>query len=148
MNGTRVFLLKFFFSTVIIGSSFGQDLPKPLPEKPKLVVGIVINQMRYDFLFRFWDKFGNNGFKRLINEGSLYKNANYNYLLTQSSPGFATISTGANPSMHGIISEQWYLQLSDKTENCTDDDNVQCIGGSPNEDCKSTRLRSYWLLLL
>ncbi len=111
-------------------SIFGQNTVQITPDKPKLVVGIIIDQMRYDYIFRFWSKYENNGFKRLINEGSFCKNANFNYLFTQSSPGFATIATGANPSSHGIISERWYVQSSDKIVHCTSDDDVQCIGGS------------------
>jgi predicted AlkP superfamily pyrophosphatase or phosphodiesterase len=110
----------------------GQNANQVLPDKPRLVVGIIIDQMRYDYISRFWNKYDNNGFKRLVNEGSFCKDANFNYLFTQSSPGFATIATGANPSAHGIISENWYVQLSDKVVNCTGDDNVQCIGSNPN----------------
>lgn len=103
-------------------------------EKPKLIIGLIIDQMRYDYIFKFWDKYDNNGFKRLINEGSFCKNANYNYLFTQSSVGFATVSTGANPSMHGIISEQWYNQLSDKIVHCTKDDAYTTVGGSTDAE--------------
>ena len=108
----------------------GQNTGQGIPEKPKLVIGIIVDQMRYDYIFRFWNKYENNGFKRLVNEGSFCTNANFNYIFTQSSPGFATIATGANPSSHGIISENWYVQLSDKVVNCTGDDAVQCIGGN------------------
>jgi predicted AlkP superfamily pyrophosphatase or phosphodiesterase len=113
----------------------GQNLTHLPSEKPKLVIGIIIDQMRYDYIFKFWDKYENNGFKRLVNEGSFCKNANYNYLFTQSNCGFATISTGANPSAHGIISDRWYAQLSDKIIHCTMDDEAQCIGGDPENDC-------------
>ena len=59
--------------------------------KPKLVVGIVIDQMRYDYIYRFWDKFGNDGFKKLVNQGYFCKNTNYNYVPTYTGPGHASI---------------------------------------------------------
>lgn len=100
------------------------------PEKPKLVVQIVVAQMRYDYLSRYWDKFGEGGFKRLINEGTFCKNANYPYLFTQSAPGHATIATGTTPDHHAIVSDQWYIPLKDEMVGCTQDNEVQPIGGS------------------
>jgi predicted AlkP superfamily pyrophosphatase or phosphodiesterase len=126
MKKGLIFLL-FALASAVAFSQKQQDIP----EKPKLVIGIVIDQMWYDYIFRFWNKYENNGFKRLINEGSFCKNANFNYMLTQTSPGIATIATGANPSGHGIVSEKWYNQLSDKIIPCTYDEKAQCIGGAP-----------------
>jgi predicted AlkP superfamily pyrophosphatase or phosphodiesterase len=124
------------FTLLIVNHNiiFSQNIAQIPSEKPKLVIGIIIDQMRYDYIFRFWDKYQNNGFKRLINEGSFCKNANFNYLFTHSNTGFATISTGANPSAHGIISDQWYVQLPDKTIHCTRDAGAACIGGSNEDD--------------
>ncbi len=130
----KIFSIIFCFSLFNI-SSFSQNYSQIPSEKPKLVIGIVIDQMRYDYLMKYWNKYGNNGFKRLVNEGSFCKNANFNYFNTQSNCGFATISTGANPSVHGIVSDKWYISLSDKIVNCVDDDTVQCLDGDPNSDC-------------
>ena len=99
-------------------------------EKPKLIVGIVVEQMRYDFINKYWDKFGEGGFKRLLNEGTYCKNANFNYLFTQTSPGHATIVTGTTPSYHGIVSEEWYVRLKDKVVNAVADEKEKTIGGS------------------
>ena len=130
--------LKFIFFNFLIAlftnSGFGQNYTNIPSEKPKLVIGIIIDQMRYDYIYKYWDKYDNNGFKRLINEGSFCKNANFNYLLTQSNCGFATIATGANPSAHGIIADQWYVQLTDKMVHCTRDNDVQCIGGRSDDE--------------
>jgi len=68
-------------------SGQGAYLP---PDKPRLVIGIVVEELRYDQLEKFRDKFGENGIKRLINEGTYFKNASYEYMLTQSAPGHAT----------------------------------------------------------
>lgn len=109
-------------------------------EKPKLIVGIVVDQMRYDLLYRYWDKYDNNGFKRLVNEGASCKNARINYLFTQSAPGYASIATGSNPSVHGIISDNWYVQLTEKNVHCTRDEKVQTIGVKESVDNHSPYL--------
>ncbi|MCK4664682.1 MAG: alkaline phosphatase family protein [Bacteroidales bacterium] len=102
------------------------------PEKPKLIIGIVIDQMRYDIIYRYWDKFDDNGFKRLINQGTFCRNTNYNYLFTESGVGYATISTGTNPSYHGIVSNRWYLRLKEKIIYCVEDDKTETIGAFNN----------------
>jgi hypothetical protein len=99
-------------------------------EKPKLIVGIIIEQMRHDYINRYWDKFGEGGFKRLLNEGTYCKNAHFNYLFTQTAVGHATIATGTTPSYHGIVSEEWYVRLKDKVVNCVLDEKEKTIGGS------------------
>jgi hypothetical protein len=109
---------------------FAQKSSRIPPEKPKLVIGIIVEQMRYDYLFKYMDKFGEGGFKRLLNEGATCKNANYNYLFTQTSVGHATIATGTNPSSHGIVAEEWYVPIKDNVVNCIEDENVSTVGGS------------------
>jgi len=75
-------------------------------------------------------KFSDNGFKLLINEGTYCRNARYNYLLTQAYPGVATIATGANPSVHGIISDKWYNRNTGNEVEATADEKVNTVGGS------------------
>lgn len=108
-------------------SGQGAYLP---PDKPRLVIGIVVEELKYDQLEKFRDKLGENGIKRLINEGTYFKNAAYEYMLTQSAPGHATIATGAEPSFHGITSDDWYVPLKNELINCTKDINVNSVGGS------------------
>ena len=74
---------------------------------PKLVIGIVVDQMRYDYLERFWSNFGEGGFKRLVGEGTNFDQCNYNYIPTETAPGHASIFTGTTPSNHGIIMNSW-----------------------------------------
>ena len=119
-----IFLLASFFTNV---SGQGAYLP---PDKPRLVIGIVVEQLRYDHIERFRDRLGENGIKRLINEGSYFKNANFDYMLTQSSPGHATIATGAEPSFHGIPSDNWYVPLRNELIYSTKDAAVNPVGGS------------------
>ncbi len=98
------------------------------PEAPKLIISIVIEDMRYDYLYRYWDNFQEGGFKKLINEGTLCKNASYNYLLTQTSPGFATIATGCEPVVHGIVSDKWYQRLQGKSIKSVFDNKTFVVG--------------------
>ncbi len=77
-------------------------------EKPKLVVGIVVDQMRYDYLTRFYNKYGEGGFKRMMREGYNCKNNHFNYVPTYTGPGHASIYTGTTPKYHGIIANNWY----------------------------------------
>lgn len=99
-----------------------------LAQKPKLVVGIVVDQMRYDYLFRFESKFGKGGFKRLLSEGFLCRNAQYNYVPTYTGPGHASIYTGATPAIHGIAGNEWYDKKLKKEVYCASDKNVKAVG--------------------
>jgi predicted AlkP superfamily pyrophosphatase or phosphodiesterase len=107
----------------------GQSAYLP-PDKPRLVIGIVVEQLKYDQLEKFRDRLGENGIKRLLNEGTYFKNAQFEYMLTQSAPGHATISTGAEPSFHGITSDTWYVPLKNELIDCTKDIGVNPVGGS------------------
>ena len=96
---------------------------------PKLVVGIVIEEMRYEMLLRYWDSFGENGFKKIINQGAFCTQTHHNYLITQNGVGQASIVTGTNPSYHGIISNEWYDRLSDKIIACADETKFNMMNG-------------------
>lgn len=96
--------------------------------QPKLVVGIVIDQMRYDYIEKYWNKFGNDGFKRLVNEGFSCKNTNYNYVPTFTAPGHASIYTGSVPSVHGIVSNAWIDKERKKVSYCVYDQTVSGVG--------------------
>lgn len=97
-------------------------------EKPKLVVGIVVDQMRYDYLTRFWDQFGEEGFKRLVNNGFNFKNNHFNYVPTYTGPGHASVFTGTTPASHGIIGNGWYDKFEEKAVYCVSDPNVKSVG--------------------
>ncbi len=100
------------------------------PERPKLVVGIIVEQLRYDQIEKFRDRMSEGGIKRLINEGTFFKNATFDYMLTQSAPGYSTIATGTEPAYHGITSDNWYVSLKNEFIYCTKDASVNPIGGS------------------
>jgi predicted AlkP superfamily pyrophosphatase or phosphodiesterase len=98
-------------------------------QKPKLVVGIVVDQMRYEYLQRYSDKFSPDGFNRLVNDGFLFKNAHYNYIPTKTGPGHASIFTGSTPSRHGVIGNDWYVNAISKDINCVGDSTELGVGG-------------------
>ena len=95
---------------------------------PKLVVGIVVDQMRYDYLTRFDSKFGEGGFKRMMREGFNCKNNHFNYVPTYTGPGHASVFTGTTPKYHGVISNNWYSKTEKKVVYCAGDENVKSIG--------------------
>ncbi len=96
--------------------------------KPKLVVGIVVDQMRYDYLTRFYDKYSDGGFKRMMNDGYDCKNNHYNFIPTFTAPGHASIYTGTTPKYHGIIGNNWYDKVEKKSVYCVNDDSFNPVG--------------------
>lgn len=96
--------------------------------KPKLVVGIVVDQMRYDYLTRFASKYGEGGFNRMMREGFNCKNNHFNYVPTYTGPGHTSVYTGTTPKYHGIISNNWYDKDIKETVYCAQDDNVESVG--------------------
>jgi predicted AlkP superfamily pyrophosphatase or phosphodiesterase len=96
--------------------------------KPKLIVGIVVDQMRYDYLTRFYSKYGEGGFKRMINEGFNCKNNHFNYVPTYTGPGHASVYTGTTPKYHGVIGNDWYDKEEKKSVYCAGDETVQSVG--------------------
>ncbi|MFD1162675.1 alkaline phosphatase PafA [Hwangdonia seohaensis] len=107
-----------------------QAKTETLSAKPKLVVGIVVDQMRYDYLTRFENKFGTGGFMRMINEGFNCKNNHFNYVPTYTGPGHASVYTGTTPKYHGIIGNNWYDKEIKTSVYCAGDDEVQSVGTS------------------
>lgn len=95
-------------------------------ESPKLVVGIVVDQMRWDYLSRYYEQFGEGGFRRLIDEGYSYNNCLINYVPTITAIGHASVYTGTTPAFHGICGNNFYLD--NKKVYCCEDPNVQPVG--------------------
>ena len=98
--------------------------------KPKLVIGLVVDQMRWDFLYRFSAKYSSNGFKRLLNQGFSFENTFINYTPTYTAPGHACIYTGSVPAIHGIVGNNWFDKRTGKNIYCTDDSTVLPVGSS------------------
>lgn len=101
------------------------------PQKPRLVVGIVIDQFRADYLTRFEDQFGEGGFKRLMNEGANFVNANYIHTPTVTACGHATFMTGTTPAYNGIVGNEWIDRETGKRVTSVSDEKVKLLGGAP-----------------
>ncbi len=120
-------LHRYIITSVILllqVSLFAQRIPS---KKPKLIVGITISGMRYDYLSAYWDKFGEDGFKKMAGTGIHCKNAWYDHLITESAVGYATIATGTKPDAHGIVADYWFERLEGEIQYCIDDPNQTAI---------------------
>ena len=98
--------------------------------KPKLIVGLVIDQMRWDYLYRFKSLYGSGGFKRLLSEGFTCENTLIPYVPTYTAPGHSCIYTGSIPAINGIIGNNWYDKTLHKNIYCADDSTVNTVGSS------------------
>lgn len=98
--------------------------------KPKIIIGIVVDQMRQEYIYKYHDRYTEGGFKRLVNEGYMMKNAHFNYIPTFTGPGHASIYTGTTPATHGIIANNWYVRSLGQSIYCVSDSTVSYIGGS------------------
>jgi predicted AlkP superfamily pyrophosphatase or phosphodiesterase len=121
--------VKYFFSVVFLISVFvGQAQTALIPPKPKLVVGIVVDQMAYEFLYRYQDAYGAGGFKKLLKGGYSCENTNYSYIPTYTGPGHASIYTGSVPAINGIVSNDWYDKSINQFMYVTSDSSVRGVG--------------------
>ena len=131
-------VLNWCLGLFIVAVSYGQD-QNLKAESPKLVVGIIVDQMRYDYLTRFYNHFGDRGFKRLVNEGYNCKNNHFNYVPTYTGPGHASVYTGTTPANHGIISNNWYDKFTKKIQYCAYDPTVKPVGTTNQGETMSPR---------
>lgn len=118
------------FSNLLFSQKIQDKQAAQTPNKPKLIVGIVIDQMRFDYLYKYESKYGNNGFKKLMYQGFNCKNNHYNYVPTYTGPGHASVYTGTTPAIHGIIANDWYVRETDKMIYCAQDDKVETVGST------------------
>jgi predicted AlkP superfamily pyrophosphatase or phosphodiesterase len=125
--------MRHFFTCLLFCLLFTPAFPQGIPARPKLVVGIVVDQMRYDFLYRYQAKYGPNGFNRLMREGFSCENTHYNYVPTFTAPGHAAIYTGATPSLSGIIGNEWWDPEWGKHRYVTTDTTVQPVPPGANK---------------
>jgi len=121
-----VFFLLFF--SVFTISTRAQKKTEKQSNSPKLVFGIVVENMRPDYIQRFWDKFQPNGFKKIYNEGAICSNVKLTLHEQNYASGTATLFTGVHPSIHGIVSNKWYDRLRKNEMECTEDDYYFTVG--------------------
>ncbi|MEO3405117.1 alkaline phosphatase PafA [Mucilaginibacter sp. CAU 1740] len=107
--------------------------------RPKLVVGLVVDQMRWDYLYRYYDRYQAGGFKRMLNEGFTCENTNIDYIPTVTAAGHTCIYTGSVPSIHGIAGNDFIVQATGKSMYCTDDSTVVAVGSTSKAGQMSPR---------
>jgi predicted AlkP superfamily pyrophosphatase or phosphodiesterase len=123
----RKLIIVIFLCLIQISPGWAQPMGAPVV-RPKLVVGIVVDQMRWDYLYRYYSKYSEGGFKRLLREGFSCENTYINYLPSFTAVGHTCIYTGSVPSITGIAGNDWVEQLTGVRVYCTDDSTVQAVG--------------------
>jgi predicted AlkP superfamily pyrophosphatase or phosphodiesterase len=141
--GTKLQIMKkeFFVMALLFVSlvSLSQNQGTQMLPRPKLVVGIVVDQMRWDYLYRFYDRYKPGGFKRILNEGFSCENTLINYLPTVTAIGHSTIYTGSVPAIHGIAGNDFLIEATGKNMYCTGDNTVATVGSTSNAGKMSPR---------
>ncbi len=115
--------LLMIFVLLFSGITIAQDV-----ERPKLVVGVMVDQMRWDYLYRYYERYGEDGFKRLLNQGFTMENTYINYLPTYTAVGHSSVYTGSTPAIHGIAGNNFIIQETGYNMYCTEDDEVEAVG--------------------
>lgn len=116
------------FAFLISLSAFSQTSSPSA--RPKLVVGIMVDQMRWDYLYRFYDRYGNDGFKRMITQGYSCENTFIPYTPTYTAAGHTSVYTGSVPAINGIIGNYWYRRDLKRSWYCTEDTSVSTVGST------------------
>ncbi|AMR30826.1 nucleotide pyrophosphatase [Mucilaginibacter sp. PAMC 26640] len=127
-----LFTLTFAAAVVTVSAQTKKTLTPAtatLP-RPKLMVGLVVDQMRWDYLFRYYDRYQMGGFKRLINDGFTCDNTQVDYIPTVTAAGHSCVYTGSVPAIHGIAGNDFIIQATGKSMYCTDDSTVTAVGST------------------
>ncbi|MES2061566.1 MAG: alkaline phosphatase PafA [Bacteroidota bacterium] len=137
------FLLTLTFATAVFSLSAqtkktATTVSTTLP-RPKLVVGLVVDQMRWDYLYRYYDRYQAGGFKRMLNEGFTCENTLIPYIPTVTAIGHSSIYTGSVPAIHGIAGNDFIIQATGKSMYCTDDSTVNAVGSDSKAGKMSPR---------
>ncbi|HEY1024484.1 MAG TPA: alkaline phosphatase PafA [Sphingobacteriaceae bacterium] len=98
--------------------------------RPKLVVGVMVDQMRWDYLYRYYERYGNGGFKRMLNQGFSAENTYINYIPSVTGIGHASVYTGSVPAIHGIAGNDFIIQATGKNMYCVEDSTAQTVGST------------------
>jgi predicted AlkP superfamily pyrophosphatase or phosphodiesterase len=122
------FLLLLLFVSNALFSQVSSSAKNSL-KRPKLVVGIVVDQMRWDYLYRYYDRYASDGgFKRFINQGFSCENTLINYVPTVTACGHTCLYTGSVPAIHGIAGNEWYDTKTEQIVYCASDNSVSGVG--------------------
>lgn len=128
--------LLWVFALVIFSPSVNAQTQQ---DRPKIIVGVVVDQMRWDYLYRYQDRYVDGGFKRLFREGFACENTQINYSLTATGPGHSCVYTGSVPAIHGIVGNTWYDRSINKEVNCVEDTLAHRVGADDSGNSRSPR---------
>ena len=131
---TVLFCAAFLFSSFLFAQ---QNMGET--KRPKLVVGIVVDQMRWDFLYRYANRYGNDGFKRLLREGFSCENTMIPYTPTITACGHTCVYTGSVPAVHGIVGNNWFSRELSRVVYCSEDTAAKTVGSTSTEGEMSPR---------
>ncbi|MDZ4806970.1 MAG: alkaline phosphatase PafA [Bacteroidota bacterium] len=124
---------RLFTALLILLTGFSAPAQQGIP-RPKLVVGIVIDQMRWDYLYRYYDRYdANGGFKRMLNQGFSCENTLVPYAPTVTACGHSTIYSGTVPAISGITGNFWWDREQQRSVYCTEDKSVNTVGSSSTQ---------------
>lgn len=127
--------MKLLASTLLIFTL----LPSLAQERPKLVVTLVVDQLKQEYLYRFAPYVKNSGWEELLDKGSVLENVTYNYAPVYTGPGHASIFSGTTPSIHGIIENKWFDPFLNQRVYCVEDSSVSPIGTVNNDFLRSPK---------
>ena len=136
---------RFWAAAAILVVNLNASAQKPKPAaaaalpRPKLMVGLVVDQMRWDYLYRYYNRYQTGGFKRLLNEGFTCENTNIDYIPTVTAIGHSCIYTGSVPALHGITGNDFIVQATGRSMYCTEDTTVSTVGSTSNAGKMSPR---------
>lgn len=128
-----IILLIFAVTTPV----FGQNKRKS--DHPKLIVGVVVDQMRWDYLYRYQDRYTDGGFKRMLREGFSCENTQIDYAPTITALGHSCVYTGSIPAIHGIVGNKWYDRSIKRMISNVEDTTVQTLGAPQHGHSQSPR---------
>ena len=131
-------IFRYITLIVVLLTTYTASAQEPA-SKPRLMVNIVVSSMHANDLNRYAANFTNGGFARLKNEGVWFTNASYDYMQTTTPVSLATISTGAQPSVHGVVSDRWFDYVGNKQVNLIDDSKEQSVNYSSGSGNYSPR---------
>ncbi len=124
---------QFISAALLLALLVPNAFPSAYNARPKLVVIIVIDQFRGDYLERYRDQFGEGGFRLFLDHGAYFSDCNYDYANTRTAPGHATLLTGSYSSGHGIVANEWWEPAKKKRVSSVEDDTTKLVGGGGSE---------------
>lgn len=140
MRKIILILSVFFLAYPAISQNANAVAGNKVADRPKLVIGIVIDQMRWDYLYRYYNLYAEDGgFKRLISQGFSCDNTMIPYIPTVTACGHTSIFTGSVPAIDGITGNDWWDYDLSKIVYCSGDDSVNTIGSNTDAGKMSPR---------